>query len=150
MKKNGFHRAMTILGLLILMGASVFVLIRWQSLPEQIATHYSAAGQIDGWGKRSSLLTLVMISFVLYGLLSFANTIPISIWNAGTGNVERSRAILSVFRLIIAAGFAYIIVCSALCVPLGIWFLPVFVGGLIVSFAAALASAHRMGAKKKR
>lgn len=141
---------MTWLGMLILLAAGVFVLIRWQSLPDQVATHYSAAGQIDGYGKKSTLLTLVMISFVLYGLTCFASVVPISAWNVGTGNTDRARLLLSIFRLIIAAGFAYIIVCSALCVPLGVWFLPVFVGGLVVSFAGALASSHWQAIRKKK
>ena len=142
MKNKPIHKAATWLGMLILLAAGVYVLIRWQSLPDQIATHYSAAGQVDGWGKKSTLLTLIVISFVLYGLMSAASVIPISAWNMNTGNTERSRAFLSIFRLIVAAGFAYIIVCSALCVPLGGWFLPVFVLGLMASFAGALVSAH--------
>ena len=153
MKNKSIHKAATWLGMLILLAAGVYVLVRWQSLPDQVATHYSAAGQIDGWGKKSTLLTLIVISFVLYGLMSAASVIPISAWNMNTGNTERSRAFLSIFRLIIAAGFAYIIVCSALCVSLGGWFLPAFVLGLMVTFAGALASAHwrpRRPAKRKK
>lgn len=142
MKNKSIYRAASWLGMLILLAAGVYVLVRWQSLPDQVATHYSAAGQIDGWGKKSTLLTLIVISFVLYGLMSAASVIPISAWNMNTGNTERSRAFLCIFRLVVAAGFAYIIVCSALCVPLGGWFLPVFVLGLMVTFAGALASAH--------
>ena len=153
MKNKSIHKAATWLGMLILLAAGVYVLVRWQSLPDQVPTHYSAAGQIDGWGKKSTLLTLIVISFVLYGLMSAASVIPISAWNMNTGNTERSRAFLSIFRLIIAAGFAYIIVCSALCLPLSGWFLPVFVLGLMVTFAGALASAHwrpRRPAKRKK
>lgn len=149
MKNKPIHKLMNWLGLLILLAAGVYVLIRWQSLPDQVATHFGMSGQIDGYGKKSTLLTLVMISFVLYGLMSAASVIPISVWNVGTGNTERSRMFLSLFRMIIAAGFAYIIVCSALCVSLGTWFLPVFVGGLVVTFAGSLASAHWQPSKKK-
>ena len=149
MKNKPIHKLASWLGLLILLAAGVFVLLRWKSLPDEVVTHFGMSGQIDGWGKKSTLLTLVMISFVLYGLMSAASVIPISAWNMGTGNTERSRVFLSVFRLVIAAGFAYIIVCSALCVPLGVWFLPVFVLGLVVTFAGALASAHWQPSKKK-
>lgn len=148
MNNKLFHKLMTWLGMLILLAAGAYVLVRWQSLPDEVATHYSAAGQIDGWGKKNTLLTLVMVSFVLYGLMSAASVIPISVWNVGKGNTDLARIFLSVFRLIIALGFGYIIVCSALCVPLGGWFLPVFIAGLVMTFAGALACANRTGRKR--
>ena len=35
---------------ILLIGTLIYLIVRWNALPEQIPVHYNAAGEIDGWG----------------------------------------------------------------------------------------------------
>ena len=77
-----WQRILGILAPAVLLGAIVFVLIRFPSLPEQIPTHYNMAGEIDGYGGRFSLLLMPLIGLVMDGVLALVGRFPKS-WNTG-------------------------------------------------------------------
>ena len=66
MRPKLWHHIMTVLGFLILLAVTVFVLIRWSSLPEQIPSHFGAAGQIDGYSGKSGLIVLLVFGWIMY------------------------------------------------------------------------------------
>ena len=77
-----WQRILGILSPVVLLGAIVFILIRFPSLPEQIPTHYNMAGEIDGYGGRFSLLIMPLIGLVMDASLALVGRFP-KAWNTG-------------------------------------------------------------------
>lgn len=130
------------LGLAALLGTTLYVAFCWSVIPEEIPTHFNAAGEIDATGGKASLLAPLVIGWVLYGLLSLVEAIPV-VWNTGVEVTEQNRdavlrivkTMLVVLKLELALWFSYMVFCSALCRPLSVLALPLFlllVFGMIV------------------
>lgn len=56
MKRRVWYWITDALGLLILLGVTVFVLLRWQSIPAQVPAHFGAGGEITAYGKKAQHL----------------------------------------------------------------------------------------------
>ena len=92
-----WQRILGILAPVVLLGAIVFVLIRFPHLPEQIPTHYNFAGEIDGYGGRFSLLLMPLIGLVMDASLVLVGRFPKS-WNTGVRVTLYNR--VRVYRLV--------------------------------------------------
>ncbi len=129
MNARVFSRAVACLALLVLLLSVLFLAFSWRTMPDLIPTHFNAAGAIDGWGDKSSVLILPVIGALAVGLLLLVSFIAGSMKN--TGGVRPMTAMAFMTRLqalIVALVFAYITVCSCRSVPLGRWFGPLFTG----------------------
>ena len=137
MKKHPLDRWMNRLSLLILLGTTVFLILYWGRIPAQVPMHFNAAGEIDRWGDRSTLLIPPVISWLMYGLMTVVEQIP-SAWNTGVRITEENRErvyallghLLSTLKLLVIAMFTWIILWCALACPLPGWFLPVVLGAV--------------------
>lgn len=137
MKKKLLDRGMNALSFLLLAGVTVWLCLTWGSIPAQVPLHYNAAGQIDRWGGKGTLMALGVIAWVLYGLLTAAEQFP-SAWNTGVKITEENRErvyallghLLSTLKLVICAMFVWILAAAARCRPLSAWFLPVVLGAV--------------------
>ena len=92
-----WQRILGILSPVVLLGAIVFILIRFPSLPEQIPTHYNMAGEIDGYGGRGTLLLMPVIGLVSDAVVALAGRFP-KYWNTGTKITLFNR--VRVYRLL--------------------------------------------------
>ena len=92
-----YQRIAGILAPLILLGTIVYILILWHKLPEQIPTHYNAAGEIDGYGGRGTLLLMPIIGLVTDLTVAICGRFPKS-WNTGVRVTALNRA--RVYRLV--------------------------------------------------
>lgn len=138
MKRRFWYWITDALGALLLLGISVFVLLRWQSIPVQVPAHFGAGGQITGYGNKASdlgmLLVLAWVMFVGMQVLAF---FPQS-WNIPRRTPRAYQAAadaLAALRLCLALIFGYLLFCTALGRGLGAWFFPlmlVFVGGSVL------------------
>ena len=68
------------LGLLFLLAVTVYILSRWRSLPAEIPMHFDAAGRPTDYAPPSSLATLLVVSWVGYGLFTVLSYFP-QAWN---------------------------------------------------------------------
>ena len=135
MKKHPLDRWMNRISLFILLGTAVFLLVYWRHIPAQVPMHFNAAGEIDRWSDRSTLLVLPVISWLLYGLMTVVEQFP-GVWNTGVKVTEENQArvytllshLLSTMKLLIVVMFTWITVQCALAKPLPGWFLPVVLG----------------------
>lgn len=117
---------------ILLVGMVIGLIIFWKYIPDQIPTHYNAAGVIDGRGGKGMVWLIVVLSWFLYLGISFAENHP-EIWNTGVEvtkkNSEKVYRILKYFistsKLIMIAVFTFMVACMALAEPLPGWFLPV-------------------------
>ena len=131
MRRKVFNRVLLAVGLLALAGSALFLAVYWRHIPDAIPTHFDAAGQIDAWGSRSAVLLLPIVGAVSFGMLQFVVVICANIKDKGARALETMCRLLGVLTALV---FAYITVCSALCVPLGRW----FIGAFIAAAAAVM------------
>ena len=75
-----------VISFLLLAGASLYLLIGWDSFPDKLPMHHNFAGEIDRWGDKSELLFLVVIAWVLYVLLVAVERFPSDLEYRGTGD----------------------------------------------------------------
>lgn len=137
MKKKPLDRVMNALSLLLLAGVTVWLCLTWGSIPAQVPLHYKAAGQIDRWGGKGTLMALGAIAWALYGLLTAAERFP-GTWNTGVKITEENRErvyallghLLSTLKGILCAMFVWILAVAARCQPLSAWFLPLVLGAV--------------------
>ena len=92
-----YQRVAGVLSPVMLLVSIVIILILWRKLPEQIPTHYNAAGQIDGYGGRGTLLLMPVIGLAGDLLLALVSRMPQS-WNTGVRVTVLNRA--RVYRLV--------------------------------------------------
>lgn len=133
------------LGLLCLLAVTVFILSRWQSLPVEIPAHFDVAGRPEGYGPKSSLVSLLAVSWVAYGLFTVLSYFP-KAWNLP---VKTPRAyqiagiLMPVLGLVLALIFGWVSLCSALGRGLGAWFLPAVLAGIGVPVLILIVGSFR-------
>lgn len=64
------------LGVLGALGVTAWVLVRYSSLPDTVATHFDASGQADDWGPKWSILVLAGVMLLLSMGLAVLSTRP--------------------------------------------------------------------------
>ena len=120
------------LGLVFLLAVTVYILSRWQSLPAEIPSHFNAAGQPESFGPKNSLISLLVVSWVAYGLFTVLSYFP-KFWNLP---VKTPRAyqiagiLMPVLGLMLALIFGWVSLRSAQGLGLGSWFMPAVLAGV--------------------
>ena len=69
-----------ILSLLMIMGYVIFLIIGWGSFPEEVPSHFNAAGVADEFGTKSSLLIEPAVMLGLFLLLAIVECFP-NLWS---------------------------------------------------------------------
>lgn len=124
----------------LLIGALTIVLpvIFWSKIPEDIPMHYNAAGVVDNWSNKSSLILLFFAILMLMGVMSIAvYVVRVNMESKHSKEAEKSTMrvaypIVVMMNLVVQVMFAYITFCSVTSRPLGSMFLPIF---MIATFA---------------
>ena len=80
MKKNILYLIMTIIGGLMLMGTTVYVMINWTQMPEQIPLHYDLAGNVTDYGGKAAIIPILAITWVIFVLMTVLVKFP-KLWN---------------------------------------------------------------------
>ncbi len=75
-KLTYLDKTLEVAGLLVLFSFWIHLVIHYPSLPETIPTHFNAAGEADGFGKKSSIFMLPIIASILYALMTVLNFFP--------------------------------------------------------------------------
>lgn len=130
--------------LILLVGLPVFY---FGELPERVPVHFNAAGQIDGYGSKSSFIVLPLTGLFMYGLLTVISLFPhifnypvkITPENAKVQYTLATR-LLRILKTVILLMFAFISFQTLRAAAgktggLGKVFLPVF---LIVTFGIVI------------
>jgi uncharacterized membrane protein len=108
----------------------------YSSLPDTIPTHFNAAGEADGFGRKASIVSLPVVASLLYIGLTLLNRVPHS-FNFPTPvtqdnalpqytNATRMIRYLKLILVVVFAGISYQTIQQANGTGegLGIWFLP--------------------------
>jgi uncharacterized membrane protein len=62
--------------ILCILALWIFVILKYNKLPAIIPCHYNAAGEIDGYGSKSAIFLLPVITTLLYFFLTFVQRRP--------------------------------------------------------------------------
>ena len=117
--------------------------------------HYNAAGQVDRWADKSSLILLFFIIAILMGVMSIAvYFVKVNMESANSKEAERTEMqavypFIILMNLVMQVMFAYIMLCCVTCRPLGTFFLPVFAAVIVVILVLMVYKAGRGRAKEK-
>lgn len=128
------HRISLLIGALTILLPIIF----WSKVPDEIPMHYNAAGVVDNWSDKSSLILLFFAVLMLMGVMSIAvYVVRVNMESKHSKEAEKSTMriaypIVVLMNLVVQIMFAYITFCSVTCRPLGSLFLLVF---LLATFA---------------
>ena len=128
------HRISLLIGVLTILLPIIFL----SKIPDEIPIHYNAAGLVDNWSDKSSLILLFFAVLMLMGVMSIAvYVVKSNMESKYSKEAEKSTMrvaypIIVVMNLVVQVMFAYITFCTVTCRPLGSMFLPIF---LIATFA---------------
>ena len=141
---------MTAAGFCGLIAVTVYTAVRWETLPEEIPSHYNMAGEIDGTGGKGLLIFLLVTAWVLWAVLEIISLVLRQMCNGETEASWRDperyyrilKTMVEVLKLITALDFTYMVFCSITLRPLGWYFTPLFLilifGNIIVSIVRLL------------
>ncbi len=128
------HRVSLLIGALTILLPIIF----WSKIPDVIPMHYNAAGVVDNWSDKSSLILLFFAVLMLMGVMSIAvYVVRVNMESKHSKEAEKSTMriaypIVVFMNLVVQVMFAYITFCSVTCRPLGSMFLPIFLIAIFV------------------
>lgn len=112
-------------------------IVFWKWIPDTIPMHYNAAGQVDNWSDKTSLILLLFVILILLGLMCITEYyLRVSAISKNADDSEQNQmfmvhSMIVLMNLLIQLMFLYMIVCIVSCRRLGRLFLPV---SLVVVF----------------
>lgn len=145
MRPKLWHHIVTGISGVFLLGTSVYAVIRYGSLPEKIPTHFDAAGVADGFGHKSTLVMLIFLAWMLFGMLTVFAFFP-DTWSVPKRNARTLAAaadMIAVMKLVTVLMFCWMILCSVQGRNLGSWFLPVTMAGMFAPLLHLIAASVR-------
>ena len=71
-----FEIIVQVLALLVILYVTFFMILKYGDLPSTVPTHFNAAGEVDDWGNKSSLLILYVVILVMYIGLTVLERFP--------------------------------------------------------------------------
>ena len=124
------ERILAVLGIVILLAATIYVAIKFQGINEDIPIHFNAAGEPDGYGSKYSLLFPIILGWVIYISNLILLRLP-KIWNVPAGwSYAPIKMMVVVLNVFVALTFAWMIVASVRGQGLGLGFIIVTLGGI--------------------
>lgn len=146
-----------IIGFLFFIGSIIFLLSVWNTLPDQVPTHFNAAGEVDHMGSKWQLLILPGIGIGIALFMKFVEKHP-EIHNyparLNESNAEQfylqSRKIVNQLKNMILIIFTLILF-ESVSIALGWgggfgeWFLPITIVGLGVPIVLGIINQSKIG-----
>ena len=145
MRSKIVRLVLQILGLLALLAVTLYILIHWQELPAEIPARYNAAGQPSSYAPKSSLVSLLLVSWIGYGLFTVLSYFP-KTWNLPVKTPQAYRLagiLMPVLGLALALIFGWVSLCSALARNVGAWFLPATLAGIGIPSMILIVGCYR-------
>ena len=141
-KRNALDVIEAVVSLLCLIGIPIYLVLMWQTIPDQVPGHYGITGVVDRWGSKSELLLVPILSWVLFGLVSLVERNPKD-WNTGVAVTEENQVrvyrtlknMIAVVKMLVLVLFASLTVNTSLCQNLPVWFIIVFLGAVFGTIA---------------
>lgn len=91
MRKEILYLIMTVIGGGILLGSTIFVLVMWPHVPDQIPTHFNLAGEADSYGGKGQMIMLIVLAWVMFIAMTVLVKFP-NRWNIPVKVTAENRA----------------------------------------------------------
>jgi len=133
-RNNIFDIALNIASIVLLLGVTIYLIIRWSSIPDQVPGHFNASGEVTRWDGKGSLIFPPIMAGILYIGMTILEQFP-QVWNTGVRVTQENmfrvyrilKSMISIIKLLIVAIFTSIVIIQSLAVSLPVWLLPVFI-----------------------
>ena len=125
------------LTLLLVAVTVILPFVFWGKIPDRIPSHFNGAGAADAWSDKSSLILLPVVILFLLGMMCIVEYFIRASGTSPNASAAEKQNLRTVYPMIVLMNFfmqlmfSYILFCSAACMELGKWFLPVF---LVLTF----------------
>ena len=140
MRKEIIYLIMNIIGVLALLGSTLFVIIMWSQIPDQIPTHYNFAGEADGYGGKGSLIFMMVLAWFVFVLITvlmrFPNTwnMPVKVTAENKARLYSiTRAMLEVIKMLVSLLFAVMLINAAIATPMPRFILIALIAAMLLS-----------------
>ena len=140
MNRKAVYLIMNIIGVLALLGSTLFVIIMWSQIPDQIPTHYNFAGEADDYGGKGSLIFMMVLAWFIFVLITVLMRFP-NTWNmpvkVTADNKARlysiTRAMLEVVKMLTSLLFAVMLINAAIATPMPRFILIALIAAMLLS-----------------
>ena len=147
---NALDRVLRILGAVALAAVTIFVVVRWQQIPDSVPSHYNIMGEVDAWSRKSIILFPVGMGWFVYVMMTVLGSLP-QAWNTGvrvtTGNryivFRILKSMILILNTIISVFLAYMAFTMAKTQPLGPAALILFLIGVALTTVVCIALLFR-------
>lgn len=124
---------------IVIIGLTVFLIVYWKHIPEQVPQHWNSAGEIDNYADAGSYIMLVIMMYFFFAWHQLTKLLPILGWKENFFGKEAAHKasaeleyrafntlmlMLWVCDLLLQVVMAYIIICGVFVANLGKGFLP--------------------------
>lgn len=131
-------RIIDILISIVVIGLTVFLIVYWKHIPEQVPLHWNFEGEIDDYADAGSYIMLVIMMYFFYAWHQLTKLSPTFGWKENIFGKEQATKVpeeiekeafnammlmLWICDLILQIVLAYIVVCGVFVANLGKWFL---------------------------
>lgn len=128
MKKMNFNSIVNFLCTVCIVGTTLLLMMTWNKIPEQIPGHYNMAGEVDRMTGKMSLIVLLVLNVLIYGIITFSEHFP-KVWNTAVTVTEENRErvyrtlkyMIGSLKLEMVLFFCYLIIQSMTGKNLPIW-----------------------------
>ena len=140
-----FRTVLQVLGFLVLLAATLFIVLRWAELPAELPTRFDAAGQPVLYGGKGGLISLLAMAWVAYAVFTVLSYFP-KFWNLPVKSPRAYRiagAMMPLVGLVLALMLSWPAVCSALDRSVGAWFMPATIAGIGVPLLVMIVGGYQ-------
>lgn len=150
MIKINFYKIASILCALLLAAATIFVLMRWSQIPDQIPTHYNFASEPDRYGGKGSLILMMALAWVVFFTITISVRYPDK-WNMPVEVTEENRsrlyaitrAMMEVIKILTVALFILLFTTAAANITMPAWPMIAIVVAILVTVVIAIVMMRR-------
>ena len=129
-----------VLCIILLTGIVIYLIIRWNHIPDQVPGHFDGSGQVTRWDNKGTLWVLPAIGWFLFIGMSILEQFP-KIWNTGVRITEENmyrvyrvlKNLLGSIKLLISALFVSISVIQSLVISLPVWYIVIFLALIFIT-----------------
>lgn len=134
---------------IIVIGITIFFILYWKHIPEQVPLHWNFAGEIDDYSDAGGYIMLIIMMYFFYAWHTLTKIIPTFDLRENLFGKELAQkiskdieckamntlfAMLWICDFLAQMIFAYIILCGVFVRNLGAWFLPLVMVLLVADF----------------
>ena len=126
----------------VMVAVTVLTVVRWNELPDRIATQFGMNGEPQGYGGKGNLIAILVVMFIMFIGITLTEYFP-KLWNLPVKVTESNcyvvyrltKYFIETIKLLLVICLAVLITCTVLQRNIPVWYTPV---ELVSIFAAII------------